>query len=121
MRAYPSLVDEGETVGLRALESADAQALHMRAGTRKLLALTIPAPLRQYQGSKLGNAAQLVLIEAPHAGPRAVLEDAATAAISSLLTAAGGPVYDGRQLRAAARRTSPATPRTRPRGSSPTW
>ena len=70
VRAYPSLVDEGETVGVRALESAEAQALHMRAGTRKLLALTIPSPLRQYQGSKLGNAAQLVLIEAPHGSPR---------------------------------------------------
>src|SRR6201999_1366639 len=94
IRAYPSLVDEGETVGLRALESADAQALHMRLGTRRLLALTIPSPLRQYQGSKLGNAAQLVLIEAPHGSPRAVLEDAASAAIASLLDRAGGPVWD---------------------------
>ena len=50
IRAYPSLVDEGETVGLRALESPGAQALNMRAGTRRLLALTIPSPLRQYQG-----------------------------------------------------------------------
>ncbi len=95
VRAYPSLVDEGATVGVRALESAEAQALHMRAGTRKLLALTIPSPLRQYQGSKLGNAAQLVLIEAPHGSPRAVLEDAASAAIATLLDRAGGPVYDG--------------------------
>ncbi len=46
VRAYPSLVDEGETVGLRALESPGAQALNMRVGTRRLLALTIPSPLR---------------------------------------------------------------------------
>src|SRR3954447_12799229 len=91
IRAYPSLVDEGETVGLRALESAEAQALHMRLGTRRLLWLTIPSPIRQYQGSKLGNAAQLVLMEAPHASPRAVLEDAATAAIAKLM---GEPVWD---------------------------
>ena len=94
MRAYPSLVDEGETVGLRALESPEAQALNMRVGTRRLLALTIPSPLRQYQAGKLGNAAQLALVEAPHASPRAVLEDAATAAISSLMARAGGPVWD---------------------------
>jgi ATP-dependent helicase HrpA len=94
VRAYPSLVDEGETVGLRALESPEAQRLHMRAGTRRLLALTIPSPLRQYQGSRLGNAAQLVLIEAPHGSPRAVLEDAASAAIAGLLDRAGGPVFD---------------------------
>ena len=66
----------------------------MRLGTRRLLWLTIPSPLRQYQGSKLGNAAQLVLMEAPHASPRAVLEDAASAAISALLAQAGGPVWD---------------------------
>ena len=69
VRAYPSLVDEGETVGLRALESPGAQALNMRVGTRRLLALTIPSPLRQYERGSLGNAAQLVLMEAPHAQP----------------------------------------------------
>ncbi len=94
IRAYPSLVDEGETVGLRALESPGAQALNMRVATRRLLALTIPSPLRQYQGSKLGNAAQLVLMEAPHTSVKAVLEDAATAAIAKLMDDAGGPVYD---------------------------
>jgi ATP-dependent helicase HrpA len=94
VRAYPSLVDEGETVGLRALESPDAQALNMRVGTRRLLALTIPSPLRSYERGSLGSAAQLVLMEAPHANPRAVLEDAATAAISSLMAQAGGPVWD---------------------------
>lgn len=95
VKAYMSLVDEGETVGLKALESPAAQALHMRAGTRRLLALTIADPTRHYRGSKLGNAAQLVLIEAPHGSPAAVLEDAANAAIASLLDRAGGPVYDG--------------------------
>ncbi|HEX6022158.1 MAG TPA: ATP-dependent RNA helicase HrpA [Solirubrobacter sp.] len=94
VRAYPSLVDEGETVGLRALESPAAQALNMRLGTRRLLALTIPPPLRAYERGKLGNAAQLVLMEAPHESPRAVLEDAATAAIASLMDQAGGPVWD---------------------------
>ena len=41
----------------------------MRVGTRRLLALTIPSPLRQYERGSLGNAAQLVLMEAPHAQP----------------------------------------------------
>ena len=58
---------------------------NMRVGTRRLLALTIPSPLRHYERGRLGNAAQLVLMEAPHASPRAVLEDAATAAISALM------------------------------------
>ena len=93
VRAYLSLVDEGTTVGLRALESAEAQQLHMSTGTRRLLALTVPSPLRQYKG-KLGNAASLALMEAPHASVQAVLDDAATAAISSLMLDGGGPVFD---------------------------
>ena len=94
IRAYPALVDEGETVGAaRARERGGAGAA-MRAGTRRLLALTIPSPLRQYQGSKLGNAAQLALMEAPHASAARVLDDAATAAIAALIAEAGGPVWD---------------------------
>jgi ATP-dependent helicase HrpA len=93
VRAYLSLVDEGATVGLRALESPEAQRLHMNTGTRRLLALTVPSPLRQYKG-KLGNAASLALMEAPHASVQAVLDDAATAALSALMAEAGGPVFD---------------------------
>ena len=91
VRAYPSLVDEGATVGLRALESPEAQRLHMRVGTRRLLSLTVTSPVRLYQGSRLGNAASLALIEAPHASVQAVLEDAATAAITALMAE---PVWD---------------------------
>ena len=94
----------------------------MRAGTRKLLALTIPSPLRQYQGSKLGNAAQLVLIEAPHASRRGrCSRTPRRAAIATLMDRAGGPVYDEASFEQVCATTSPATPGTRPRGSSPTW
>ncbi len=55
--------------------------------------MTVPSPLRQYKG-KLGNAASLALMEAPHASVQAVLDDAATAAMSALMVEAGGPVFD---------------------------
>ena len=99
-----SLVDEGATVGLRALESAEAQRLHMRMGMRRLLALTIPSPVRAYQ-NKLGNQAALALMEAPHESVSAVLEDAATAAIAALM---GEPVWDEASFERV-RSTSPAT------------
>jgi len=91
VRAYPSLVDEGETVGLRALESPEAQALNMRRGLRRLLQLTIPSPAREYQ-KRLGNQAALALMEAPHESVSAVLEDAATASIMALM--GDEPVWD---------------------------
>ena len=65
--AYPALVDEGATVGVRAFESAAAQAGAMQAGTRRLLALTVPSPLRAVRRG-LGATAALTLAGAPHGG-----------------------------------------------------
>jgi ATP-dependent helicase HrpA len=65
----------------------------MQRGTRKLLALNVPAPIRYVQG-KLTNAEQLTLAAAPHSSFRAVLEDATLAALEDLMAEAGGPAWD---------------------------
>ena len=75
MRAYPALVDEGETAGVAVLENAVAQRAAMRAGTRRLLRLTIPSRVRSVRG-RLGNTAALALSTAPHGSLDAVLDDA---------------------------------------------
>jgi ATP-dependent helicase HrpA len=93
VRGYPALVDEGATVGVRVLETPEAQRAAMQAGTRKLLALNVPSPIRHVQGT-LGNAARLALAAAPHGSPRAVLEDATVAALEGLMADAGGPAWD---------------------------
>ncbi len=93
VRGYPALVDEGDSAGVRVLETPEAQRAAMHAGTRKLLALNAPSPIRHVQG-RLGNAAQLALAAAPHASPRAVLEDATVAALEALMADAGGPAWD---------------------------
>src|SRR3954451_10024108 len=46
VRGYPALVDEGETAGVRVLPTPEAQRAAMRAGTRRLLLLTVPSPAR---------------------------------------------------------------------------
>jgi len=92
IRAYPALVDEGETAGVRVLDTPAAQARAMRAGTRRLLALTLPSPLRAVQ-ARLGTQAQLTLASAP-GGVRRLLEDALHAAIDALVAQAGGPAWD---------------------------
>jgi ATP-dependent helicase HrpA len=93
VRAYPALVDEGETAGVRVLDSPGEQADAMHAGTRRLLWLTVPSPLRAV-GRGLGPKATLALAAAPHGGAAAVLEDAATAAVEALMARAGGPAWD---------------------------
>jgi ATP-dependent helicase HrpA len=93
VRAYPSLIDEGDAVGILALETEHAQRWAMRAGTRRLLALTIPSPGRAARRS-LSGPATLTLAGAPHGSLSAVLEDVIGAAIDSLVEEAGGPAWN---------------------------
>jgi ATP-dependent helicase HrpA len=93
VRAYPALADEGETVGVAVLETPAAQRASMRAGTRRLLRLTIPSPQR-FVADRLGNAAKLALASSPHGSVAAVLDDAQTAALDALVAEAGGPAWD---------------------------
>ncbi len=46
VRGYPALVDEGDQVALRVLDSEEGAALAMRAGLRRLIALQLGAELR---------------------------------------------------------------------------
>jgi ATP-dependent helicase HrpA len=93
VRAYPALVDEGETVGVAVLETPLAQRTAMRAGTRRLLRFTIPSPTR-FVRDRLGGNAALTLSAAPHGSLEAVLDDAQTAALDALIDEAGGPAWD---------------------------
>ena len=93
VRAYPALVDEGSTVGVKVLETQAAQRAAMWAGTRRLLLLVTPSPARYVQ-DRLGNAARLALSSAPHGSLAAVLDDATVAAADALMTSGGGPAWD---------------------------
>ncbi len=94
VRGYPALVDEGASVAVRVFETPAAQAAAMRAGTRRLLALTVASPLRAVRHA-LGGAATLTLAGAPHGGGAgAVLDDALGAALDALVDEGGGPAWD---------------------------
>ena len=92
MLAYPALIDEGDAVGVVALETEQAQRAAMRAGTRRLLRLTVPSPARAAQRS-LSGPATLTLAGAPHGSLVGVLDDVIGAAIDRLVDAAGGPAW----------------------------
>jgi ATP-dependent helicase HrpA len=90
---YPSLVDEGPTVGLRVLATPAAQERAMWAGTRRLLLLNVASPVKAVSG-RLSNAQKLALSTNPHGGVPALLEDCVVAATDALLAAHGGPAWD---------------------------
>jgi ATP-dependent helicase HrpA len=90
---YPALVDEGETVGVRMLETEPEQRLRMWQGTRRLLTLAVPPPLKMVQ-ARLSNQDRLALSRNPHGGVPALLADCVTAALDALIGEHGGPAWD---------------------------
>ncbi len=90
VRAYPALIDEGDSVAVRMLESPAAQRAAMAAGTRRLLLLTVPSPIPSVAG-KLSSDAKLALYSA---GVQQVLDDCVAAAVDALVAEAGGPAWD---------------------------
>ncbi|MEV4661847.1 ATP-dependent RNA helicase HrpA [Micromonospora echinofusca] len=91
--AYPALVDEGDTVGVKVFDSPAEQETAHWAGTRRLLRLTVPSPAKFLQG-RLSNEAKLALSRNPHGGVQELISDAAGAAIDKLIGDAGGPAWD---------------------------
>lgn len=93
LKGYPALVDQGDRVAVRVLDSRVEQARAMWAGTRRLLALTVASPMGRLQRA-LPSSTKLALAYAAHDSLRTLLEDCQQAVLDELLTAAGGPVWD---------------------------
>jgi ATP-dependent helicase HrpA len=93
VRAYPALVDEGDTVAVRLLETEADQALEMWEGTRRLLRLTVPLSLNGIVGG-LSNADRLALATSPYPTAAALIDDGVAAALDGLMGEAGGPAWD---------------------------
>jgi ATP-dependent helicase HrpA len=90
---YPALVDEGASVALRVLGSADEQAAAMWTGVRRLLLLSMPSPVKGIAG-RLSNASKLALTANPHGSVVALLDDCVVAAVDALMQSGGGLVWD---------------------------
>jgi ATP-dependent helicase HrpA len=93
VKAYPALVDEGETVAVRLLDTPGQQRHSMWAGTRKMLRLNVASPMK-YITRNLSNQAKLVLNRNPHGSVAALLEDCVDCAVDKLVLDNGGPVWD---------------------------
>ncbi|WP_301328929.1 ATP-dependent RNA helicase HrpA [Goodfellowiella coeruleoviolacea] len=91
--AYPALVDEGDSVAVRMFETEHEQRRAMWPGTRRLLLLTVPSPIKAVV-RQLGNEAKLALSHNPHGSVPELLDDCVAAAVDKLIADAGGPAWD---------------------------
>ena len=118
--AYPALADAGTTVDVRLFETEAAARSAMWAGTRRLILLGAPSPVKSIAG-RLSTPAKLALSHNPHGSVAAMFADCVNCA-ARLPDGRGGRSGLGpRRLRPAVRR-GPGRPargdrrRGRPRG-----
>lgn len=86
VRAYPALVDEGASVALRLVATAEERDRASRRGIRRLLVLATPSPVAYVQ-EHLSNQERLALASSAYPGPRALLDDCLAAVVDAELRA----------------------------------
>ena len=91
-RAYPALVDQGDSVAVRVFPTPEEQAREMWAGTRRLLLLSLPNPTRAAE-RRLSNDTQLALARSPYPKVADLFDDCVLCAVDQLLGDLGGPVW----------------------------
>ncbi|MEE1790831.1 ATP-dependent RNA helicase HrpA [Streptomyces sp. BE308] len=99
VKAYPALVDQGDTVAVRLFDTEAEQQQAMWRGTRKLILLNIPVNPAKFASDRLTNQQKLALSRNPHGSVQALFEDCATAAADRLIAAHGGPAWDEQAFR----------------------
>nr|WP_131742743.1 ATP-dependent RNA helicase HrpA [Actinomadura roseirufa] len=99
VKAFPALTDEGDSVAVRMYETEAEQRRAMWRGTRRLILMNAPSPVKLIQG-RLTNQGKLALSHNPHGSVAALFDDCVTAAADRLIAEAGGPAWDEDGFRA---------------------
>ncbi|MFJ3235055.1 ATP-dependent RNA helicase HrpA [Streptomyces sp. NPDC086787] len=99
VKAYPALVDDGDTVSVRLFDTEAEQAEAMWKGTRRLILRNIPVNPAKFASEHLSNAQKLALSANPHGSIQALFDDCAMAAADKLIREFGGPVWDEESFR----------------------
>jgi ATP-dependent helicase HrpA len=86
IRAYPALVDEKSTVGVRLMATAEEQARATPAGVLRLLLLAVPSPA-SYVREHLTQNEKLLLATSPYQNVQALFDDAMLACADEALRA----------------------------------
>ncbi|HHR6035799.1 TPA: ATP-dependent RNA helicase HrpA [Providencia alcalifaciens] len=97
VKAYPALVDEKNSVGIRVFETEFEQQQAMWGGVRRLLLLNIPSPIK-YLHEKLPNKSKLGLYFNPYGKVLELIDDCIACGIDQLIATYGGEVWNEEQF-----------------------
>jgi ATP-dependent helicase HrpA len=92
-RAFPSLVDDGDSVSIRLMATEDEQWASMQTGACRLLLLSLPSPegiLREY----VDRETRQIIRTGPYDNAAEWIDDCLMATVASTLDDAGGPPWD---------------------------
>ena len=92
MKAFPALVDEKESVGIKLFDNPQEQQQAMWQGLRRLLLLNIPSPVK-YLHEKLPNKAKLGLYFNPYGKVLELIDDCIACGVDKLIAENGGAVW----------------------------
>ena len=93
VKAYPALVDEGDSVAVRIFDTEREQREALWQGTRRMLLLNLPSPLKSLQRG-MSSRTRLVFGASPHGDVTGVLDDCLSCAVDKLIADHGGPVWE---------------------------
>lgn len=99
VKAYPALVDDGNTVSVRLFDTEAEQQQAMWKGTRRLILRNIPVNPGKFASDKLTNPQKLALSANPHGTVQALFDDCAMASCDKLIADFGGPAWDEESYR----------------------
>ena len=89
LKAYPAVVDEGDSVAVRLFDNRSGAQLAMWHGTRRLLRLTLPSPIKPMLAT-LSSATKLALGSNPYDSVPKLLDDCVRTAADKLMIDHGG-------------------------------
>jgi ATP-dependent helicase HrpA len=93
IRAFPALVDEGDTVAIRLFPNPHEQTDAMWLGTRRLLRLQLPSPVRTLD-RLVDQPTKLALMNPPVQSKAQWYNDCIDAALDDAIAQHGGPPWD---------------------------
>ncbi|MGL6116472.1 ATP-dependent RNA helicase HrpA [Plesiomonas sp.] len=93
VKAFPALVDDKDSVSIKLFETEHEQQKAMLKGTRRLLLLNVPSPIK-YLHERLPNKAKLGLYFNPFGKVLDLIDDCIDAGIDKLTAEFGGPVWE---------------------------
>ncbi|MGL6296432.1 MAG: ATP-dependent RNA helicase HrpA, partial [Plesiomonas sp.] len=93
VKAFPALVDDKDSVSIKLFETEHEQQKAMLKGTRRLLLLNVPSPIK-YLHERLPNKAKLGLYFNPFGKVLDLIDDCIDAGIDKLTAEFGGPAWE---------------------------